>query len=446
MSASIWNPGNFSGIFLSGVNVKDFGAVGDGVTDDYAAIMAAINSVSYGTGFYISGPAVYFPPGTYYCSETIQLKKSVKLWGDGSGMQSASTALIKWPSAKIGIIVHRYNTIDSTVEGTPTTAGDASIIEGLQLQGGGGGTSYHGIWLRARALIKNCYIIEFGGNGIHVVADTAAVPAKLGNANCWRVENCVTILNGQHGLYTEGGDANAGYCLGLDSSNNVGWGIYDSSFLGNTYLGCHCAANTLGSYKADNSNARNAFVSCYTEGGQDMQVAPSSIVVGGLHNTTSGNVGTSPHIDSGLGFLRLLNTPVVPELGVYFGSSEVSRSSDTNTLDAYTEGTSVPVATNMTVVGTATYSCNYTRVGNIVRFDITISVSGGTTAATANSTYLTLPITPSNRSVCNVVDGNVNSLGNGFIDTSGRVYMPTWTARSTTVYVSGAYQISTTAA
>jgi Pectate lyase superfamily protein len=42
------------------VSVKDFGAVGDGVTDDTAAIQAAINAV-----ITPSGGTLYFPSGTY---------------------------------------------------------------------------------------------------------------------------------------------------------------------------------------------------------------------------------------------------------------------------------------------------------------------------------------------------------------------------------------------
>ena len=40
------------------VSVKDFGAVGDGVTDDTAAIQAAVNAAN----------AIYFPAGTYVCN------------------------------------------------------------------------------------------------------------------------------------------------------------------------------------------------------------------------------------------------------------------------------------------------------------------------------------------------------------------------------------------
>jgi polygalacturonase len=41
-------------------NVKEFGAVGDGVTDDSAAILRAYAAVK------VAGGAVYFPTGDYY--------------------------------------------------------------------------------------------------------------------------------------------------------------------------------------------------------------------------------------------------------------------------------------------------------------------------------------------------------------------------------------------
>lgn len=58
------------------VSVKDFGAVGDGATDDTSAIQAALNS---GAG------AVYFPEGTYPVSSALTLPSNITLTGDGVG-------------------------------------------------------------------------------------------------------------------------------------------------------------------------------------------------------------------------------------------------------------------------------------------------------------------------------------------------------------------------
>jgi hypothetical protein len=66
------------------VSVKDFGAVGDGTTDDAAAIQAAIDAVT------TNGGTVYFPAGTYNVVTTssrpiaMQLKANVKLLGAGA--------------------------------------------------------------------------------------------------------------------------------------------------------------------------------------------------------------------------------------------------------------------------------------------------------------------------------------------------------------------------
>lgn len=67
------------GVFArSGVlNVKDYGAKGDGTTDDTAAIQAALNTAA------VSGAVVLFPAGTYITSGSLLVAANVAVRGDG---------------------------------------------------------------------------------------------------------------------------------------------------------------------------------------------------------------------------------------------------------------------------------------------------------------------------------------------------------------------------
>ena len=59
------------------VSVKDFGAVGDGVADDTAAIQAAITASA--------NKALYFPAGTYKVTQTLLVSGNVNVFGAGIG-------------------------------------------------------------------------------------------------------------------------------------------------------------------------------------------------------------------------------------------------------------------------------------------------------------------------------------------------------------------------
>lgn len=61
------------------VSVKDFGAVGDGVTNDTTAIQNAINSVSNVGGSY----TLYFPEGTYKLTAPLNITTALRIVGDG---------------------------------------------------------------------------------------------------------------------------------------------------------------------------------------------------------------------------------------------------------------------------------------------------------------------------------------------------------------------------
>ena len=80
-------PRSLSDRFADTVNVKDFGAVGDGVTDDTAAIQAAIDYAKS-----INGCTVFLPAGTFAVTSTLYLTDAsgVKLVGQGGGFSADS--------------------------------------------------------------------------------------------------------------------------------------------------------------------------------------------------------------------------------------------------------------------------------------------------------------------------------------------------------------------
>ena len=100
------------------VSVKDFGAVGDGVTDDTAAIQAAFNA----------SQAIFFPFGAYKLTAKITVSKSTAfaIYGEGIG-----NSLLYWTNADGGIDVTMANNYDSL------------MVDGLSLrtEQAGGGTA-----------------------------------------------------------------------------------------------------------------------------------------------------------------------------------------------------------------------------------------------------------------------------------------------------------------
>ena len=97
---------NFDYLNSKIVSVKDFGAVGDGTTDDTASIQAAINALGL-----LGGGEVYFPRGTYVISATINIGngssgvastyQNVRLVGDGSAYLASTTSatILLWNGA-----------------------------------------------------------------------------------------------------------------------------------------------------------------------------------------------------------------------------------------------------------------------------------------------------------------------------------------------------------
>jgi hypothetical protein len=93
---------SYSMINTAPVNVVDFGAVGDGVTNDTAAIQAALTSlIAY------TKRSLYFPPGTYLINATLTAPiglSSAEIFGAsgydfGSPLNNTQRTVIKWIGA-----------------------------------------------------------------------------------------------------------------------------------------------------------------------------------------------------------------------------------------------------------------------------------------------------------------------------------------------------------
>lgn len=71
-------------------SVRDYGAVGDGITDDTAAIQAGINAVAD-----IGGGVISCPPGSYAINSAIEVKEGVTFEGFGSTLKPVGGSTLR---------------------------------------------------------------------------------------------------------------------------------------------------------------------------------------------------------------------------------------------------------------------------------------------------------------------------------------------------------------
>lgn len=129
------------------VSVKDFGAVGDGVTDDTTAIQAAIDSIPS------AGGSIYFPVGIYLISSTLIVStESISLTGEGGNyffgsVKYNSGSILLWDSGTTGDIMVKCmpgQTVEPII---------APQIRNINLDGNGVAT----IGLRVEACIQGIF-------------------------------------------------------------------------------------------------------------------------------------------------------------------------------------------------------------------------------------------------------------------------------------------------
>jgi hypothetical protein len=246
------NGGYWQLVFEGGaIRVAQLGCIADGAigaytgTDNVTALRYGLAVVTHTQLGYPAGPDLKFDVGNYYISDTLELRRGVRLLGSARGHDDGGGGThLQFAADKTGFIVHYTTTVGQTggVDNTYLNqTGQGSIFDGLAIHGGGTSITKHGIVMRARATVRNCYIVEFPGIAFYINA-TVGNGTYNGNANQWRVEDSVSKACVRGGLWIEGSDANAGYSINWETSAGGGCGLLDVSGLGNV----HVAPNIAG--------------------------------------------------------------------------------------------------------------------------------------------------------------------------------------------------------
>lgn len=319
------------------VSARDFGAVGDGVVDDTAAIQAAINSLSYGT--------VLLPSGGLFLVSGLTLKPGVALVStaaESATLLAASNGvtLLRYEApigpTPIGITVEnlrlwnngKTNCAGVLVDGTSAAVRVSKVrLSNMAIEG----QFDYGIFLRfcANTFISNIFI-ALAEDGVRVdnCADTDIHSVKVQNGSGWgfyvsggpgafdegvRLTSCTT--NGQHyGLGIEGQEwgvasscsfttAPGGPLVTVNNASN--WRFSSCEFataganpnaaavnLENTTVGfsfasCQMSNSTFG---AAIRGAKHMMSSCYLTANSNVDIAledvTSSSIIGNVCDST----------------------------------------------------------------------------------------------------------------------------------------------------------------
>lgn len=214
---------------------QDYGAAGDGTTDDTLAINNALAATT-------AGGSCYFPPADYRTSSPIVVPPGVTMKSEWSPMMKV-TGLVA-PVARIrplntfsGAAVVRF--LDQATGGYATTSGEQRMVniflDGSSLPAG----SVHGI--QALGNIQNVELSQvtirsMTGAGISTGVNAGAYPFS------WRLHRCFFDSNASHGFtVTNMTDLT---CVDTESIGNGGSGWVLTNCPNSQLVGCRAEWNT----------------------------------------------------------------------------------------------------------------------------------------------------------------------------------------------------------
>jgi hypothetical protein len=196
------------------VSVKDFGAVGDGVTDDGPAIAAAIASLPTGGTAY--GGVVFFPKGIYLSANTkLVIPNGVCLKGDG-------------PSATQIKAGNSFNQTALVENAAFTGTQEFAFVRDIWLEGNKGGGAVcsvavlNFVGLFVNSYIRDVMILNGSNYGLRISGQ-----GSPGGYGPLLVDNCWIDLCNNHNVFVhcDAGSSSAGtgvYLNNLTTQNVAG--------------------------------------------------------------------------------------------------------------------------------------------------------------------------------------------------------------------------------
>jgi Pectate lyase superfamily protein len=156
-------------IKMNNIDVRDYGAVGDGVTDNSPAFDAALLAMQNAGSS--RGNKLIIPNGTFRLSHELFIECNCIIEGSGVGQESSGTLLLFSPLVVPSIKSGNHGIVITAGRGSSTGRNAAwTIIRDLTIQAENMELpNRHGIIMRTRAKIENVNILGFTGNGIHIV-------------------------------------------------------------------------------------------------------------------------------------------------------------------------------------------------------------------------------------------------------------------------------------
>jgi hypothetical protein len=148
------------------ISVKDFGAIGDGVADDTAAIQNAIN--------YVQGlqnrPTILFPVGIYKTTDTLVITGDcVSLVGLGTPVAGAGSLSTPFVAVTRGATIRYTGTDEAILIGVAPFVNGTFIneiwIENLRIEVQNNSTHGLYVWMCSQSYFKNINIFGNGSNG-----------------------------------------------------------------------------------------------------------------------------------------------------------------------------------------------------------------------------------------------------------------------------------------